>query len=803
MDFKSFLKDNIVVLDGGMGTLLQERGLPSGELPEKWNISHPEIITTIHKEYFDSGANVVLANTFGANGFKFSEEELEAVIKAAIENAKAAREASSFNGEKFIALDVGPCGKLLKPLGTLDFEEAVSLFKKTVALGAKYGADLVFIETMGDTYEAKAALLAAKEVCELPVIVSCAFGSDGKLLTGASPDAVVALFEGMGADAIGANCSLGPDELIPVLEEFIKASSVPVLAKPNAGLPTLENGKSVYKVSASDFLFSVEKMLEMGVRLVGGCCGTTPEFIAGIRALVEKTTPVPIVSKNLTVISSYTHAVRFGENPILIGERINPTGKKRFKEALLSHDLDYIISEGLKQEESGAHGLDVNVGLPEIDEEEMLLSAIGELQAVTALPLSLDTADAVAMESALRRYNGKALINSVNGKTESMEKIFPLMKKYGGVAIALTLDENGIPANADGRVRIAEKIIKRAEEYGISKNNLIFDTLTLTVATDTCAAKTTLEALSRIKNELGCHTSLGVSNVSFGLPSRDIINSSFFTLALSAGLSAAIMNPHSSEMMKSYYAYRALSGLDAGFSDYLSVHDSFSALASVSRKSEDLKNEAVTLRDSIIKGIKERAAKAASELLNSCEPLSIVENEIIPAINEVGDAYENKTLYLPSLLASAEAAKFAFEKIKEAIAKSDTGADLGEKIVLATVEGDIHDIGKNIVKLILENYGYKIIDLGKDVAPEKVLSALIQSGARFVGLSALMTTTVPAMEKTIKLLKNNVPSVKIIVGGAVMTEESAAKIGADAYAKDAISAVKILDNFCKNQHPYA
>lgn len=792
MDFKSFLKNSIVTLDGGMGSLLQERGLLPGELPERWNISHREIITEIHREYFDAGANVVLANTFGANSFKFSDGELELIIKSAIENARAAREASSACGEKFVALDIGPLGKLLKPLGTLDFEDAVTVFKKTVLLGVKYGADLVAIETMGDTYEAKAALLAVKESCELPVIVSFAFDSHGKLLTGGSPEAVVALAEGMGVDAIGANCSLGPDELIPVISKIISVSSIPVLAKPNAGLPVLEGGKSVYKVSSRDFASYIQRMLKMGVRLVGGCCGTTPQFISSVNEICKKMTPVPVISKDLTVISSYTHAVYFGKEPILIGERINPTGKKCFKEALISHDLDYIISEGLRQEESGAHVLDVNVGLPEIDENKMLLEAINELQGVTSLPLSIDTSNPDAMESALRRYNGKALINSVNGKEESMEKIFPLMKKYGGVAIALTLDENGIPETAESRVAIAEKIIKRAEEYGISKNDLVFDTLTLTVATDTCAAKTTLEALSRIKNELGCHTSLGVSNVSFGLPSRDSINSSFFTMALASGLSAAIMNPHSPEMMKSYYSFRALAGLDEDFSEYLKRADGFAVVSTLADKSRHEENDSTPLQNAIIKGMRERAKSVTVELLKTREPLSIVENEIIPAINFVGDGYEKQTLYLPSLLTSAEAAKAAFEKIKEFMSKSDTGTGIGEKIVLATVEGDIHDIGKNIVKLILENYGYTVFDLGKDVPPPKILEAVKEYDARFVGLSALMTTTVPAMERTIALMREKAPGVKVIVGGAVMTEESSLKIGADGYAKDAISAVKIL-----------
>jgi len=789
MDFKSFLRNSVVVLDGGMGTLLQERGLLPGEKPENWNISHPEDIINIHKEYFDAGANVVLTNTFGANSLKFSELELEELIKRAIENAKAARAASSFVGEKFIALDIGPTGKLLKPLGTLDFEDAVAVFKKTARLGAKYGADLVFIETMSDTYEAKAALLAVKEETDLPAIVSCAFGADGKLLTGASPAAVAAMLEGMGVDAIGANCSLGPKELVPVLKELLSVSSVPVLMKPNRGLPSIENGKSVYNLSCEEFLSYSGEMLSLGARLIGGCCGTTPIFIKGLRELADKAKPIPVSNKNLTVISSYTHAVSFGKAPVLIGERINPTGKKRFKEALISNDIDYILSEAQKQEDSGAHVLDVNVGLSEIDEVKMLTTCVSELQAVTALPLSIDSADASAMGAALRIYNGKALINSVSGKEDSIKSVFPLMKKYGGVAIALTLDENGIPETAEGRVKIAEKIIKRAEEYGICKNNLVFDTLTLTVATNPEAAKVTLDALSRIKNELGCHTSLGVSNVSFGLPSRDIINASFFTLALSKGLSAAIMNPHSEEIMKSYYAFRAISGLDEGFSDYIKRSEGLlSASASAATQSD---KNCEGLKYAIIKGARERAASCACELLKTVAPLEIIESEIIPALNEVGEGYEKKTLYLPALLMSAEAAKCAFEKIKDFMSKNDTGISDSEKIVMATVEGDVHDIGKNIVKLILENYGYKIIDLGKDVPPSKILEAVKESGARLVGLSALMTTTVPSMQKTIELLKKEAPEVRVMVGGAVMTAESALKIGADGYAKDAISAVKL------------
>ena len=543
MTFSEFLKDNIVYLDGGMGTLLQAKGLKPGDAPERWNISHPDVICVIHRDYFDAGSNVVCTNTFGANTLKYSKDELEKIIKAAVKNAADARAQSSSAGEKFIALDIGPSGKLLKPLGDLDFEDAVGVFAETVRIGTSCGVDLILIETMNDSYETKAALLAAKENSDLPVIVCNAYGEDGKLMTGASPAAMAAMLEGMGAAALGANCSLGPRQLRGVAMELLQNASVPVILKPNAGIPRSVDGKTVFDVTAEDFSDEVCELVKKGIRVVGGCCGTTPAYI---KALTDKTrgmTPVPVRDKNLTVVSSYTHAVKLGKAPILIGERINPTGKKRFKQALLENDMDYILAEGVKQQEKGVHILDVNVGLPGIDEVTVLKNAVCELQAVIDLPLQIDTSDIRAMEAALRRYNGKAMINSVNGKEESMEAVFPLVKKYGGVVVALTLDENGIPATADGRVEIAEKILRRAAAYGIGKNDIVFDTLTMTVSADNTAALTTLEALRRIKNGLGCHTSLGVSNVSFGLPCRDAVNSVFFAMALENGLSAAIMNP--------------------------------------------------------------------------------------------------------------------------------------------------------------------------------------------------------------------------------------------------------------------
>ena len=799
MDFREFLKNNAVLLDGGMGTLLQSEGLTTGELPERWNITHPEVIQGIHRAYFEAGSNVVYANTFGANSLKFSSAELREIVRAAINNAKVARDGAKSKKPMFVALDIGPLGRLLSPLGDLDFEEAVSIFAETVRLGDEFGADLIAIETMNDSYETKAALLAVKENSTLPVIVTNAYGEDGKLMTGASPSAMAALLEGMGADAIGANCSLGPEGLVPVISELLKVSSLPVILKPNAGLPSVVNGETRYNVAPEDFAFECISLLDKGVRVLGGCCGTTPEYISALAKKVSGKKPLPVTQKNITYVSSYTHAVVFGKSPILIGERINPTGKKRFKQALIENDIDYILSEGVREEEQGAHILDVNVGLPDIDECKMLTRCVTELQAVTDLPLQIDTSDPSAMESALRLYNGKAMINSVNGKSDSMAAVFPLVKKYGGVVVALTLDETGIPKTAERRVEIARKILKTAESYGIDKKDIVFDTLAMTVSADSDAAKVTLSALETIKRELGCHTSLGVSNISFGLPVRDAVNSTFFALALANGLSAAIMNPYSADMMRVYYTYRVLSGLDENCSEYIEKAESL-VVAEVQKTAADKKTTeeySSELSRAIIKGFKEKAADLTRELLKSAEPLKIVNEEIIPALNKVGEGYEKKTVYLPGLLMSAEAAGAAFEKIKSYMSVSDTVVKK-QIIVVATVCGDIHDIGKNIVKLILENYGYNVIDLGKDVPPERVVEAVVSSGAPLVGLSALMTTTVPAMEKTIKELRAHAPSAKIIVGGAVLTADYAEKIGADKYAKDAMEAVRYAEELFGN-----
>ena len=799
MSFKEFLKNNIVILDGGMGTLLQSQGLQAGDLPERWNISHPEIITKIHKDYFDAGSNVVCTNTFGANILKFSFDELEAIVAKAINNARNAAAESVSPKEKFVALDLGPTGKLLKPVGDLDFEDAVKIFSETVKLGVKYGVDLVIIETMNDSYETKAALLAVKENSDLPVVVSNAYGEDGKLMTGANPQAIVALLECMGADVIGANCSLGPEQLKAVATELVLNSSVPVSMKPNAGLPKVVDGKTVFDVSTKEFSQSVYDMVKMGVRVVGGCCGTTPEYIKALNDKLEGFKPVPVTEKNNTVVSSYTHTVSFGKKPVLIGERINPTGKKRFKQALIENDINYILNEGVNQKEKGVHILDVNVGLPDIDEKEMLLNAVYRLQSVADLPLQIDTADVKAMESAMRAYNGKAMINSVNGKRESMEQVFPLVKKYGGLVVALTLDENGIPETAEGRFQIAQKILDTAQSYGIKKKDIIFDTLAMTISADNNSALVTLKALKDIKEKLGCHTSLGVSNVSFGLPNRDAVNSVFFALALENGLSAAIMNPYSQEMMKTYYSYNALKGLDPNCEKYVSVAESF-LISSVQVENTATTNNSLKydspLQEAIIKGFKEKAAILTEELLKTTEALNIVNSDIIPALNIVGKGFEKKTVYLPQLLMSAEAAKSAFEKIKANMSGADRSESKGT-VVIATVKGDIHDIGKNIVKLLLENYSFNVCDLGKDVPPEAVLNAVVENKAKIAGLSALMTTTVPAMEETIKLLKEKAPWCKTVVGGAVLTQEYADKIGADKYAKDAMETVRYAEEIYK------
>lgn len=786
MNIRDFIKNNIVYLDGGMGTLLQKSGLQPGELPEHWNISHPEVIREIHKNYYDSGSNVVNTNTFGANTLKFSIDELDEIICHAVKNADEARKASSGEQEKFIALDVGPTGKLLKPLGDLDFDDAVKIFAETIRLGVKYGVDLITIETMNDSYETKAAVLAAKENSDLPIIVTNAYGENGRLMTGANPAVMAAMLEGMGVDAIGANCSLGPKQLMDVMDELLKYCSVPVAFKPNAGLPKSDGKVTYYDVDADEFAQDIKLSVENGVRIVGGCCGTTPEYIKKVCELTRGMKPKEIEKKTYSVCTSYNKAVFFGEKPILIGERINPTGKKRFKQALLENDIGYILQEAVNQQAKGVHVLDVNVGLPGIDEAQMLTTSVCELQCVTDLPLQIDSSDPVAMESALRRYNGKAMINSVNGKEENMNAIFPLVKKYGGFVVALTLDEKGIPSTVEGRMKIARKILLTAALYGINKKDIIFDPLAMTVSADKMSAVTTLETVKKITEQLGCNTSLGVSNVSFGLPSRELVNAAFFTTAMENGLSAAIMNPYSARMMEAYYSFNVVKGLDDNCMDFINFASQQEVQPTVKHESS------LTLKEAIEKGLKEKSSEITTAMLGENAPLDIVNSHVIPALDDVGKRFEEKKLFLPQLLMSAEAAKASFEVIKAAMAADGNSVKKGN-IVIATVHGDIHDIGKNIVKLLLENYGYNVIDLGKNVPPETVLNAVIENHAPLVGLSALMTTTVPAMEETVKLVKEKAPWCKTVVGGAVLTQDYADKIGADKYAADAMESVRYAE----------
>lgn len=779
------LGKELLFFDGGMGTLLQKEGLRPGELPEVWNIEHCEEVQKIHKAYWAAGSDILLTNTFGANAIKFHDEKygLQEVVEKAIENVRQAAKAVN-KKEYYVALDVGPTGKLLKPMGDLSFEKAYDAFKEVMMYGEAAGADLIHIETMSDTYEVKAAVLAAKENTKLPVFVTLIFDANGKLLTGGDVPSVVAMLEGLRVNAIGINCGLGPEQMMPILDELTKYSSLPIIVKPNAGLPKQRNGETYYDVVPDMFAEAMQRIVQNGACVIGGCCGTTPEHIA---AMVKRCQDMQIVEptyKEDTIVSSYGRAVILGGKPVIIGERINPTGKKRFKQALKEHDLDYILKEGITQEDKGAHILDVNVGLPDIDEVSMMKEVVEELQSVTNLPLQIDTVDSNAMEAAMRVYNGKAMINSVNGKQESMDSVFPLVAKYGGVVVGLTLDENGIPETAEGRVEIAKKIICEAEKYGIHKKDIVIDVLTLTISSEPNGAKVTLEALKRVKEELGVETVLGVSNISFGLPNRNIINSNFYTMAMLNGLSAAIMNPSSEDMMRSYDSYCALMGYDVNCSDYIEKY----------RKVEDVKpmtakDVSSDLKMIIQKGLKEEAVVVTKTLLQEKDALEIIDQYLIPALDIVGKGFESGTVFLPQLLMSAEAAKNAFSVLKENMVQGKEEVEHKKKVILATVKGDIHDIGKNIVKVLLENYGFQVIDLGKDVSPEVIVDTVIRENVRLVGLSALMTTTVVSMEETIKMLNEAVPDCKVMVGGAVLNQEYADMIHADFYGKDAMQSV--------------
>ena len=852
MDIREEMGKRILFFDGGLGSLLQARGLKPGELPETWNLSKPEELIAIHKEYLAAGADIILANTFGANRFKY--ENLEEIVTAAVHNAqKAVQECGR---KAYVALDMGPTGKLLKPMGTLDFEEAVSVYAQVVKAGVKAGADLILIETMSDTYELKAAVLAAKENSDLPVVATVVFDESHKMLTGATPEVVVALLEGLRVDAIGMNCGLGPKQMKPIFEKMARCASIPLVITPNAGLPRSENGKTVYDVTPEEFAKDVEEIIDMGAFFAGGCCGTTPAHIKALTSRCGKKKPLPLVEKELTVVTSYSKAVELGNKPVIIGERINPTGKSKFKQALRDRNMEYILEEGVKQSDSGAHILDVNVGLPEIDEVSMMKQTVYELQSILPLPLQIDTTNVQAMEQAMRIYNGKPMINSVNGKEEVMREIFPLVQKYGGVVVGLTLDEDGIPSTAEGRLAIAEKIYRTAESYGIPKKDIVIDALTMTMSTDMNSAKTTLAVVKKIK-EQGGRTVLGVSNISFGLPQRELVNAAFFSMAMDAGLSAGIINPNARAMRQAYDTFCVLQGYDEQCMNYIenyavapevipapttsggstgttgggavpggaagngalggtgtvsgsaagggAVQSGAGATSgSSSQSGAGRSGGSLTLKDCIIKGLKEPAYRATKELLGDGNTpgtkgtMEIINEDLVPALDTVGQGFEKGTMFLPQLLMSAEAAKAGFQAIKEYVTASGNVQEKKGTVVIATVKGDIHDIGKNIVKVLLENYGYEVIDLGKDVPPETVVATVEETKAPLVGLSALMTTTVTSMEETIKQLHKAVPWCKIMVGGAVLTQEYADMIGADFYGKDAMQSVYYTESVFQN-----
>lgn len=817
MELLEEIRTRRLFFDGGTGSLLQAKGLKAGEFPEIWNITHPDICRGIHVDYLRAGADLIKTNTFGANGLKFKGEPwngegerpassygVEEIVAAAMENA---RDALSLVGKGRIALDLGPTGKLLEPLGDLPFEAAVSLYRQVVAAGKKGGADLVLIETMSDSLELKAAVLAAREEApELPVFATVIFDEKGKLLTGGNVESVTALLEGLRVDALGINCGLGPVQMKGILEELLKVTSLPVIVNPNAGLPRSENGQTFYDIDADEFASVMEEIARMGAYILGGCCGTTPEHIRKLRERCERIPLNPIQPRRRTVVSSYAQAVTLEGKTVIIGERINPTGKSKFKQALRDHNMEYILKEGVTQQENGAQILDVNVGLPEIDEPRMMEEAVKELQAVIDLPLQIDTSNLQAMERAMRIYNGKPMINSVNGKAEVMEAVFPLAARYGGVIVALCLDEEGIPETAEGRIRVARKIIDRARDYGIGREDLVFDGLCMTVSSDPKGALVTLETLRRIRDELGCKSVLGVSNISFGLPQREIINSSFFTMAMEAGLDAAIINPNSEAMMRAYYSFNALMNRDPQCGRFIGIYGGQTGGlgATVSGTKKAGVNQAaagasaaaggeIPLAAAIERGLKEGACQAAARQLETREPLDVIHQEMIPALDRVGKGFEKGTIFLPQLLMSAEAAKAAFAVIREKLEAGGQTQEKKGKIVLATVKGDIHDIGKNIVKVLLENYSYQVLDLGRDVPPEKVVETALNEGAPLVGLSALMTTTVPSMEETIRQLRDKAPAVRVMVGGAVLTEEYAKTIGADAYCRDAMASVNYAE----------
>ena len=793
MPSKTLDFNRIMILDGAMGTVLQSRGLKPGGVPELLNLEQPELLRGVYRDYIAAGSDVIYANTFGANALKLSRtgKSVAEIVSAAIRLAKEAAAGT----EVKVALDVGPLGELLEPMGTLPFERAYELFAEVVRAGAAAGADLAVIETMTDLYETRAALLAVKENSDLPVLVTMSFEESGRTFTGCTVASMAHTLTGLGADAIGLNCSLGPDRLAPLLRELCEHTPLPVIAKPNAGLPDPVDGH--YDMDAGAFANILAPMAEAGVSVFGGCCGTSPDYVRAVAQRLKGREPARRAPKRESFLCTPVKPL-----PItgvrVIGERINPTGKKRFQQALLENDMDYILDLAVQQEDAGADILDVNVGYPGVDEASMLPRVVKALQGTVSLPLMLDSSNAEALAAALRVYNGKAVVNSVNGDAEVQARILPLIKKYGAAVVGLTLDKNGVPQTAEQRFAIAKRILAAALSYGIPREDVWIDCLTLTVSAQQEQARETLTALRRVREELGLQTVLGVSNISFGLPNRPLVTRTFLIEAMHAGLTLPILNPNQTELMDAVTAFRVLSGEDEScrayverFADYEPPKAGASVIVSPAKKEKPAQSAALTLDDAVIRGLRAEAAALATELLETETELALVDGHLIPALDKVGEGYEAGRVFLPQLLSAAQAAQAVFEVIRTRLAEKGGESVKRGKLLVATVRGDVHDIGKNIVKTVLENYGYEVVDLGRDVPPEAVAAAVREQGIRLVGLSALMTTTLSAMEETVSLLRQLPEPPRTFVGGAVVTPDYAKRIGADYYAKDAKASVEI------------
>ena len=790
MEVKQYIQDNILIFDGAMGTMLQGKGLQTGQNPEVFGYENPEILVEIHKEYYEAGANVATTNTFGCNELKLPQGyELEKIIDSAVKAAKKAASLVDNRNQKYVALDIGPIGEMLEPMGTLSFDKAYEIFKRQMVQGEKSGADIIVIETMMDLYEIKAALLAAKENTNLPVFCTMTFDENGRSFTGCLPESMVVTLQGLGADAVGVNCSLGPDLLLPIVEKIITRSTVPVMVQANAGLPCIKCGETVYEMTAEQFLDGASKFVKMGAKIIGGCCGTNPEFIKALAQNIKNIEVKPLEKNLECVVCSPSKFVEI-TGPTVMGERLNPTGRKPLQDALISGNLDYVVSLGLDQVEEGAEILNMNVGLPEIDEKAMMPKVIKTLQEIINVPIQIDSSNADALEQGLRYYNGRTIVNSVNGKEEALNKILPLAKKYGAGLVGLTLDESGIPKTAQGRFEIAKKIVERAESYGIRRQDIFIDCLSLTVSAQQEEAMETIKAIRMVKENLGCKTILGVSNISFGVPNRKALNSTFLNLALGAGLDLAIINTAESVMMESMYAYRVINNIDKGCEKYIQKYMDVPKVST--NKTSNNNQKDMSLDMLVERGLKEETKELTYKLLEEYDGHYILDEMLIPALDKIGVKYDKGEIFLPQMIQAAETIKVALNIIKDKLnANIDNTNDTKGKIIIATVKGDIHDIGKNIVKIMLENYGYEVIDLGKDVPIETVVETAKKQNIKLIGLSALMTTTVQNMKDTIQAIRDAGIDAKVIVGGAVLTEEYAKKIDADYYAKDAKSSVEI------------